>query len=186
MLRHTMCIAGACLLLAGCQNTTRLDTREAMPPVVVESEHVDPESGNLIAWWMTRREGTPKGELVPVLVTHPYAIFIQWPSEEYYPDSADKRTFIFYDNVKKKSYQTRDFEAFLKVVAAQPRDISLLQFDTCTVSRAFVPEEQWNQLEKVLAAGNRTWATNPAEGARTIRVCYCEFDWDFVFPGDQH
>ncbi len=186
MLRHTMCIAGACLLLAGCQNTTRLDTREAMPPAVVESDHVDPESGNLIAWWMTRREGLPKGELVPVLVTHPYAIFIQWPSEKIHPDSADKRIFIFYDNAKKKSYQTRDFDAFLKVVAAQPHDISLLQFDTCTVSRAFVPKEQWNQLKKVLAAGNRTWATSTGGPAHKQLVCYCEFDWDFVFPGDKH
>jgi hypothetical protein len=181
-----MCIAAACLFLAGCQNAARVETPEAMPPVVVESDHVDPESGNLIAWWMTRREGTPKGELVPVLATHPYAIFIQWPSEEYCPDSADKRIFLFYDNVKKKSYQTRDFEAFLKVVAAQPRDIRLRQFDTCTQSRAYVPKEPWDRLEKVLAAGNRTWATNPVTENRIIRVCYCECDWDFVFPGDKH
>lgn len=185
MLRYTVCIAGACLILIGCQGTSRITTTEAMPSTVVESTHVDPKTGNLIAWWMTRREGTPKGELEPVLVTHPYAIFIQWPSEEYYPNSADKRIFIFYDNVTKKSYQTRDFDAFLKVVAAQPRGISLLQFDTC-VSRDYMPKEQRERLKKVLANGNRTWAVNPAEGARTIRVCCGEFDWDFIFPGDKH
>ncbi len=185
LIRMTVPSLVALVLLVGCTATAPLGTRTTAP-AVIESSHVDPKTGNLIAWWMARREGTPKGELVPVLVTHPYAIFIQWPSEEYYPDSADKRGFIFYDNVAKKSYQTRSFDAFLDVVAKQPRDITLLKFDTCTVSRDYMPKEQRDQLEKVLAEGNRKWAVNPAEGARTMRVCYCEFDWDFVLPGDKH
>jgi len=175
----------AFVLLVGCTATAPVGTGPTAP-AVIESSHVDPKTGNLIAWWMSRSEGTPKGELVPVLVTHPYAIFIQWPSEKYNPDSADKRIFLFYDNVAKKSYQTRNFDAFLGVVAKQPRNIALLQFDTCTVSRDYMPRGQRDQLAKVLAEGNRTWAVNPAEGARTMRVCYGEFGWNFVFPGDRH
>ena len=186
MSRGICLLPGVCLLLGGCTQTGSEDSSRTKPPLVIESSHVDPATRNLIAWWMTRREGKPKGELVPVLVTHPYGIFIQWPREEFYPDSADKRVFIFYDNIAKTSYQTRSFNAFLDVVAKQPRDITLLQFDTCTEGRDHMPKEQRVRLEKVLAAGNRTWAIDPATDTRIARVCYCEYDWDFVLPGDRH
>ena len=176
----------AFLIVSGCATESQKDLGGQISNKVIESSCVDPETGNLIAWWMVRREGTPKGEKVPVLVTHPYAIFIQWPNEEWCPDSVNKRIYIFYDNVVKKSYQTRDFDTFLNILAAQPHNISLLQFETCSDPRCWMPEEHWNRLEKVLAEGNRKWAVNPAEGARTIRICYCVFDWDFVFPGDKH
>ena len=153
-------------------------------PAVIERSRVDPETGNLIAFWMVRSEGQPTNERVPVLVTHPYALFIQWPSEEYDPDSANQRLFVFYDNVAKKSYLTRDFDVFLDVVSKQPRDITLRQFETCTISRDYMPEAQRGKLEKVLKAGNRTWAVIPERGTNSFLVCYCEFLGDFVFPGE--
>lgn len=123
------------LLLAGCR-TAGLETISGpATPAPVENSPVDPETGDLVAWWMSRTEGTPKGELVPVLVPHPHAIFIQWPKEEWFPDSAGKRLFAFYDNVQKKSWLTRDFDSFLAVVNRQPHDITVLQLDTCTVPR---------------------------------------------------
>ena len=157
-------------------------------PAVIESSHIDSKTGNLIAWWMTKYEGAAKGEArprVPVLVTHPYAIFIQWRDEESDPNSADRRVFIFYDNVAKKSYQTESFDAFLNVVANQPHDITLLQHETCTASRCSMPKEAWERLEKVLTDGNRTWAVNPVNDTRFQIDCYCEFEWDFVFPCDE-
>lgn len=174
----------AVLILAGCATEDRENLNRDNPKQVIESTRVDPETGNLIAWWMTRREGTPKGQRVAVLVPCSYAVYIEWPNEQWCPNSADKRIFVFYDNVAKKSYRTNDFDTFLNILAAQPRDIQLLQFDTCSGPRCWMPEQQWNRLEKVLAEGNRKWGINPVEGARTIRVCYCAFDGNFIFPGN--
>jgi len=186
MLRCIYVLAGAWLLLSGCDQSGPKEITSTDPPVVVESSHVDPETGNLIALWMIRTEGTPKGERVPVLVPHPYAIYILWPRAENHPEPADKRIFIFYDNVAKKSYQTRSFDAFLQVVANQPRDITLLQIDTCTVSRCHMPREQWHRLERVLADGNRRWAVSPCTRSRISWFCYCEFQGGFIYPGDKH
>jgi hypothetical protein len=126
-----------------------------------------------------------EGKLDPVLVPHPYAVYIYWPSEEYVPNSAADRVFIFYDNVKKRSYQTRDYDAFVRVVAQQPRDITLLQFETCSVPRCYMPGDQWDQLEKVLAAGNRRWAVSPVSDDRYARFCYCESTGPFIYPADR-
>ena len=184
--------SGALCAVAGLEEKEKTEPRATTAPVVIERSHVDPETGDLIAFWkIGRGEGAPKGERVPVLVKHPYplvthqyAMFIQWPNEEWHPDSADKRVFIFYDDVAKKSYQTRDFDAFLKVVAKQPRDITLYLLDTCTVSRDYMPEKQWSQLAKVLADGNRTLAEAEPNHLLKQLVCYCSFEWDFVLPGD--
>lgn len=171
----------ALAVVGGCAATVRAPQSTA-EPAVIESSHVDPESGDLIALWMPMREG----KLEPVLVPHPYAVYILWPRPEDHPEPADKRIFIFYDNVAKKSYQTTDYDAFLAVVARQPRGITLLQIETCTVARCHMPKEQWDRLEKVLAEGNRRWAVNPGYGDRTWVFCYCECRGDFIYPGDKH
>jgi len=116
-----------------------------------------------------------------VLVDTPYAIFIQWLNEEYFPDSADKRVFIFYDNVKKKSYQTRNFDAFLDMLAKLPRGITLYKYDTCTILRDEMPKEQRDKLEKISPNGIPVWDGNDN---RIRGVCFCQYEWDFILPGD--
>jgi len=165
-------------------------------PVVIESSHVDPDSGNLIAWWMVRDHGPTPGELEPVLVTHPYAVFIQWPNEEWtlHAHAANKRIFMLYDNVAKKSYQTRNVAAFLDLVSKLPRDSTIARFDTCTVTRNHMPRELWRPLEEALAEKDPLWAklrssdieeVEEAYYSRMVVVCYGVYEWDFVFPGDR-
>jgi hypothetical protein len=172
-----MLIAGAA---GGCSQPVQ-PAGPASASAVIESSHVDPNTGNLIALWMPMRG--PKGGQVlqPVLVSHPYEVYINWPSEENEPNSAAKRFYIFHDNVGKKSYQTKDYDAFLAVVARQPRGISLIQIETCSVPRCYMPTDQWGRLEKVMAAGGRKWGSEDC----TSRFCYCEAVGEFVFPGDR-
>ena len=165
----------------GCTGTTPM-RRSTSAPAVIESSHVDPKTGDLIALWMPMRGG----KLEPVLVPHTYAVYILWPSPEGYPEPVNKRLFIFYDNVAKKCYQTEDYDAFLAVVSRQPSDITLLQIETCTVGRCYMPKEQWDRLEKVLAKGNRRWAVNRETGNRLSMFCYCEAQGDFIYPADKH
>jgi hypothetical protein len=142
---------------------------------------VDAKTGNLIAWWMTHREGTHKGERVPVLVEEPYALFIQWPKGERIPSSRKKQIFVFYDNVAKKRYRTKSFLDFLKIIESQANGINVFKYGTCTIPRNYMPQVYRYMLEKAMKAGDRTWGINPANGATRRHVCRCEFEWDFVF-----
>jgi hypothetical protein len=142
---------------------------------------VDAKTGNLIAWWMSRREGTPKGELVPVLVEDPYAVFIQWPKADHGPDARKKRLFVFYDNVAKKRYRTKSFDDFLKIIESQAKGINVIEYGTCTVPRNYLLQTYRYRLDKAMKAGDRTWGINPAEGPPTRNFCCCEFAWDFIF-----
>ena len=165
---------------AGCPGPTQ-PIQGKVAPAVIESSHIDPNTGNLIALWMPMRGSKGGQYLLPVLVSHPYEVYINWPREEYEPNSAAKRFYIFHDNVAKKSYQTKDYDAFLAVVARQPRGISLIQIETCSVPRCYMPDDQWGRLEKVMAAGGRKWGSEDC----TSRFCYCEAVGEFVFPGDR-
>jgi len=181
MSKRLAVLAFAGLLLAsGCTLTDRSPQKTSIPGVI-ESAHVDPETGNLIALWLPR----DTGKLDAVLVTCPYAVYIYWPNPEYVPNAAESRVFIFYDNVGKKSYQTRDYSTFLAVVAEQPQGIELLRFETCSMPRCYMPQDEWRRLEQVLAAGNRHWGTNPVEEASTITFCYCETKGEFIYPGNK-
>ena len=173
------------VLLAGCAPAA---------PAVIERSCVDPESGNLVAFWMVLDHGADRGKREPVLVTYPHAVFVQWPREGYYPNSAAKRLFMVYDNVAKKSYLTRDFDAFLTVISNLPRDTVIGQFDTCTMSRNGMPRDLWSQATKILAEKDPAWAqirsndlTESGEAwyTRTVTVCYGVYEWDFIFPGDE-
>ena len=178
--KMTALAMGWIAVLSGCVSPPTT-SRTTIAPAVIISSHVDPESGDLIALWMPERGQ----KLRPILVPHPYAMYILWPSEEHEPNAANKRVFIFYDNVTKKSYQTKDYDAFLNVIRRQPRNITLLRCETCTVPRCYMPGKEWKKLEKALAEGNRRWATNPVTEDNTFGFCYCEAVGEFIYPGDK-
>jgi hypothetical protein len=167
--------------LVGCPGERSRTTAKGLPAGVVDASRVDPASGNLIALWMQGEGANSKRE--PVLVTKPYAMFVYWPHPEYEKNADHKKVFLFYDNVAKKTYQSRDFDAFLKVMAEQPRDISVTRIDSCTVSRWNLPGDERGRLDKVMAEGNRKWADNPDNPDRII-FCYCKYSDDFLYPGD--
>lgn len=175
MVRMTFVLVVA--FLAGCASRG--------PSLVSESSHVDPKTGDLIALWMPMRDAAGRPDrLDPILVPAPYAVYVAWPNPEYDPDFAAHRIFIFYDNVAKRSYQTRDYDAFLAVLSRQPVGISIVQIDTCTLSRCYMPADQWARLEQTLKSrGMRLASDDVSESIR--RFCYCEATGDFIYPGDK-
>lgn len=144
--------------------------------VVTVWDNVDPETGNLIAFWLKypdNPEDYPEREK-PVLVTEPYAVLMVWHEGE-------KRFFI-YDNRMKKTLKTDDFDAFLDELAGLPRGIAIQRFDTCTVPRIYdMPRAEWQRLTEVLREGERKWAISKASGYDHETVCFCE-SIGFRFP----
>ncbi|MEX0775162.1 MAG: hypothetical protein WD042_05550 [Phycisphaeraceae bacterium] len=184
MLPHKLSILLGLVLIGGCA-TVRPVGKGDVSVLPLQVAHVEPKSGSLIALWMPMRGPDGKStRLEPVLVTSRYATFIYWASPEYEPDAAEKRLFIFYDNVLKKCWQTRDYAAYLDVIAHQPQDVDVLQIETCTVPRCYMPAEDWKRLEAAMAVRNIRWAIDPAT-AGPMRFCYCEATGDFVYPGDR-
>lgn len=182
MAKKGMLIVAALVVLTGCIATDRKGTGSSRVPAL-RAAPIDAGSGNLIALWMPMRGEATGTRLEPVVVKDRYATLIGWPNPEYTEDAATKRVFIFYDNVLKKCWKTRDYEAFLDVVAQQPRGIEVLQIETCSVSRCYMPAEQWKRLETAMAAREMRWASDPVSGG-PMRFCYCESTGDFVYPGD--
>ena len=131
--------------------------------------NVDPETGNLIAFWLVypdNPEYYPQKEK-PVLVTEPYAVYLEWLD--------DARRFYIYDNVTKQTFSTSDFEAFLKQLGSLPQDIAIQRFDTCCASRTYdMPAQARQRIRKIMQSGGRKWATSAATGWDRQIVCICE------------
>jgi len=146
---------------------------------VSRKAYVDEKSGNLIALWMNNVEGEKTPKLEAVLVESPYAMFICWPNPEYVPKEQRVYLFIMYDNVRKKCWLTRDYGQFLQIVDNQPKNITIEQLDTCTVSQCYLPPKERKELETVLAGRNIQW------GQETQKFCTCRSDGELIFPGDK-
>ncbi len=186
MFRYMVVIMGLSLLCGGCAQVETVTIDGQMIEGAVQRSHRDLQSGNLIALWKEKAQRDGTKVLEPVLVTHPYAMFIYWPKPEWVKGKYAKRVFVFYDNVKKVIYQTKDYDTFLKVVSLQPKNIELVQIETCTVPRCYMPKEQRARLEKVLADGQRTWNKKTSTEDGLIRYCYCyEGKLEFIYPANK-
>lgn len=152
--------------------------KKAASPAVIESSHIDKKTGNLIALWVRPREDMGSA-IDTVVVPCPYAMYIEWNDPRDDPQWAKHLMFVFYDNVHKKSYQTRSYLAFLNVVAAQPRNIEILPINACTASLDRRPGNERARLSKVLKAGNRRLKD---EYCALIDTCAAE---EFIYPGDR-
>jgi hypothetical protein len=167
-------------------------TRPALPKDVIVTSHVDAKTHNLIAAFDLVDAGS-RGErraLKPVLVPCKYATLTIWP--RCYPgdhDSPRDHIFIFYDNVAKACYQTRNFESFLKVLAAQPKNITIYSEEYYFCADMWQPPDAcYARLDEVLKAGNRRLV-------RTISGSLCDGLWpewadgdyepEVVYPGDK-
>jgi hypothetical protein len=146
------------------------------PTAVTEGSAVDKKTGNLIACW--QGEGRTGHYDITVVPTR-YAMFIEWPYHEYDPQWAKHLKFVFYDNVRKKTYSTRSYLAFLNVLASQPKNIEIFQMDTCTVTRDWMPGNEELRLAKVLKAGNRRVTHEPEAW---IDGCV---EGETIYPGDK-
>ena len=144
--------------------------------VVPVRDNVDPQTGNLIAFWLEypdNAEHYPQREK-SILVTEPYAVLMIWYEGE--------KHFYIYDNRMKRTLKTEDFEAFLDELSRLPRGIAIQRFDTCTVPRIYdMPRAEWQTLTEVLREGEREWAISKASGYDHETVCFCE-SIGFRFP----
>lgn len=179
MLRYVVLIAGGCLLLSGCEGTGPKEISGTEPSLAVESPHVDPETGDLIAFWLLYPDNPkyyPQKEK-PVLVTEPYAVYLEWLD--------GVRRFYVYDNVKKRVFGTSDFEAFLKQLGSLPEGIVVQRFDTCCGSQIYdMPAEARERIEDAMQSGTRKWATSAVRGGNREIVCRCE-SIGFRYPDGQ-
>ena len=131
--------------------------------------NVDPETGNLIAFWLVYPDNpehyTQKEK--PVLVTERYAVYLEWLD--------DVRRFYIYDNVTKQTFSTSDFEAFLKQLGSLPQDIAIQRFDTCCASRTYdMPAQAREWVREIMQSGSRKWAISAVTGWDHEIVCICE------------
>jgi hypothetical protein len=165
--------------------------RPAMPKDVIVTSHVDAKTHNLIAAFQLFDVGDreTRATLKPVLVPCKYATLTIWP--RCYPgdhDSQGDHIFIFYDNVAKVCYQTQNFESFLNVLAAQPKNITIYseEYYFCA-DRWQPPDACYARLDAVLKAGNRRLV-------RTITGSLCDGLWpeasdeeepEIIYPGDK-
>jgi hypothetical protein len=158
---------------AGCGDAGVTAIDPASLPGVTQCAEVDAASGKLV---VARERRPEKGKIVrvPALCPADYAVWVVWPNREWDPDGEKRHEFTFYDNVRKRCYRTRDFEAFLKVLAAQPRNIEIVKVDTCTVSNWYIDDPQFRRLEKVMAAGGRRWVDSPTNGLDRMLICTCD------------
>lgn len=147
---------------------------------VIVSSRVDRKSGNLIAMWVRYRGDCGDG-METVVIPDRYAMFIKWARPEDDPQWATHRMFVFYDNVCKRSYQTRNYQAFLNVVAAQPENIEIRQVDGCLASlRCGMPNNERARLGKVLKAGNRRVINEPSALLETCGAV------SYIYPADRN
>ena len=142
-------------IVCGCANTKSKS---------VDLKNIDAKSGNLIALWLLypERYGKDWPDRYPgcksaVLVTEPYAIYMEWKGETY-PQNTQQ--FYIFDNVIKKTFKTSDFDHFLKEFARLPENIKVHNIDSCTVSCSKdMPSAERNRLELAMKNGNREWFT---------------------------
>jgi hypothetical protein len=157
------------VLVTGCQKQDTA-SQNAEKPILKEkvstdskTDNIDPKTGNLIAFWLQYPEhlAYPEKEK-PILVTEPYAVLMVWLGNE-------KRFFI-YDNTKKETFKTNDFDTFLKQLNTIPKGTAIQKFDTCTATRTYdMPRADANRLEKVMTGNTLTWADTSG-----FLICYCE------------
>ena len=156
------CVAGSMLILGGC----------AEPPLadLGPERTIDHPTGRLVAFWLKYDKQSDR----PIVVTESYGALLVWIGGE--------KRFCLYDNLRKQTFSTTDYDAFLAALERLPRDIAIQRFSTCTVSRTYdMPAEQWRRLKDVMAARNQTWAISRVYGLDCEIICYCE-SAGFRFP----
>jgi hypothetical protein len=117
----------AVIFLSGCAAAPR-------PSPSWREAAVDPD-GNVIAFWAKRHPGDD-----PAVLEKDYGMLVVWNEQD--------RRFYLFDNVRKRCFGTRDFEAFLREMGRLPRGASRERFDTCCVPLAWkMPHEAWERAE---------------------------------------
>ena len=130
--------------------------------VKVGKSNIEASTGNLIALWMTYRDK----EDVAIVVTEPYAVYMEW--------RGDDKLFYLYDNVQKITYKTTNFDAFLEGLEGLAAGTKIQRFDTCTATQLYdIPRSKSEKLAATLSDGKLSWATSKINGRDKEIFCYC-------------
>lgn len=164
-MRKTSCafLFSVILVIGGCSNpNTQL--------VKIQKSNIDPKTGNLIVLWLQY----PNDKEEPVIVTEFYAVYMDWYK--------DFKVFYLYDNIKKITYKTTNFDIFLEGLKALPEGSEIQRFDTCSRPRLYdIPRSKSEEMTSVFIDRKLRWAISKINGRDKEVICYCESN-GFRYP----
>lgn len=145
----------ASLIISGCNNPKK-------QLIKIQNSNIDPVTGNLIVLWIQYHCNTEK----PVIVTEPYAVYMEW--------RGDFKLFYLYDNIQKITYKTTNFDIFLEGLVSLPQETEIQQFDSCTATRLYdIPRSKSEKLMSTLSKNKLRWATSKINGGDKEIFCTC-------------